>query len=83
MSTPNTPDANAQSAPAPIARFLTGSLMRHVLVMAGTGAVGLVAVFAVDLINLFYISRLVSKPLPRRWALPEWWRFFTPPFASA
>ena len=26
--------------------------------MAGTGAIGLVAVFAVDLVNLFYISRL-------------------------
>jgi putative MATE family efflux protein len=32
--------------------------MRHVTVMAGTGAIGLVAVFAVDLINLFYISLL-------------------------
>lgn len=39
-------------------RFVTGSLMRHVTVMAGTGAIGLVAVFAVDLINLFYISLL-------------------------
>jgi len=39
-------------------RFVTGSLLRHVIVMASTGAVGLVAVFAVDLINLFYISRL-------------------------
>ena len=40
------------------ARFVTGSTMRHVAVMAGTGAIGLVAVFAVDLVNLFYISRL-------------------------
>lgn len=39
-------------------RFVTGSLMRHVTVMAGTGAIGLIAVFAVDLINLFYISLL-------------------------
>jgi putative MATE family efflux protein len=37
--------------------------MRHVLVMAGTGAIGLVAVFAVDLINLFYISRLGEKAI--------------------
>ncbi|WP_458098313.1 MATE family efflux transporter [Roseomonas sp. WA12] len=42
----------------PDARFLTGSTMRHVTVMAGTGAIGLVAVFAVDLINLIYISLL-------------------------
>ena len=39
-------------------RFVTGSPMRHVVVMASTGAIGLVAVFLVDLINLFYISRL-------------------------
>jgi putative MATE family efflux protein len=37
--------------------------MRHVLVMASTGAVGLVAVFAVDLLNLFYISLLGQKPI--------------------
>ncbi len=52
-----------EKAVAPTARFLTGSLMRHVLVMAGTGAIGLVAVFAVDLINLFYISRLGEKAI--------------------
>jgi putative MATE family efflux protein len=37
--------------------------MRHVLVMAGTGAIGLVAVFAVDLINLFYISHLGEQAI--------------------
>jgi Na+-driven multidrug efflux pump len=39
-------------------RFVTGSLLRHVVVMASAGAVGLVAIFAVDLINLVYISYL-------------------------
>ena len=53
-ATPPTPPAS----PALTPRFVTGSLMRHVTVMAGTGAVGLIAVFAVDLINLFYISLL-------------------------
>lgn len=48
---------------APPARFVTGSIMRHVTVMAVTGAVGLVAVFAVDLLNFFYISRLGEKPI--------------------
>ncbi len=42
-------------------RFATGSPLRHVVVMASTGAVGLVAVFVVDLINLFYIS-LLGEP---------------------
>lgn len=45
------------------ARFVTGSTMRHVAVMAGTGAVGLVAVFAVDLLNLVYISLLGQQPV--------------------
>ncbi|MFZ1681505.1 MAG: MATE family efflux transporter, partial [Rhizobiaceae bacterium] len=40
------------------AAFTEGSVLRHVLVMTATGSVGLVAVFAVDALNLFYISRL-------------------------
>jgi Na+-driven multidrug efflux pump len=45
------------------ARFTTGNIMRHVVVMAGTGAIGLIAVFAVDLLNLFYISLLGQRPI--------------------
>ncbi|MCB1464662.1 MAG: MATE family efflux transporter [Nitratireductor sp.] len=37
--------------------------MRHVLVMSATGAVGLVAIFFVDLANLFYISLLGQQEL--------------------
>jgi Na+-driven multidrug efflux pump len=44
-------------------RFVTGSLMRHIVVMAGTGAIGLVAIFAVDLINLLYISMLGEQAI--------------------
>lgn len=44
-------------------RFVTGSLIRHVVVMAGTGAIGLVAIFAVDLINLLYISMLGEQAI--------------------
>ncbi len=50
------------TATHPNARFVEGSTLRHVAVMASTGAVGLIAVFAVDLLNLFYISLLGSKP---------------------
>lgn len=49
--------------PPPTARFVTGSLMRHIVVMAGTGAIGLVAIFAVDLINLLYISMLGEQAI--------------------
>src|SRR5215469_6779110 len=45
------------------ARFVTGNIMRHVVVMAGTGAIGLIAVFAVDLLNLFYVSLLGQQPI--------------------
>jgi putative MATE family efflux protein len=38
--------------------FTEGSIMRHVAVMTATGAVGLVAVFTVDLLSLLYISWL-------------------------
>ncbi|KXV45172.1 multidrug transporter, partial [Gluconobacter japonicus] len=37
--------------------------MRHVITMAGTGAIGLMAVFAVDLLNYFYISHLHDPAL--------------------
>lgn len=37
--------------------------MRHVLVMASTGAIGLLAIFFVDLANLFYISLLGQQAL--------------------
>ena len=38
--------------------FLEGSLLRHILVMTGTGAVGLMAIFLGDLANIFFLGRL-------------------------
>ena len=40
------------------APFITGSTMRHVVVMTLTGALGLMALFAVDLVDLFFLSML-------------------------
>lgn len=40
------------------ARFVTGSTMRHVVVMTFTGALGLMSMFLVDLLDLFYLSLL-------------------------
>lgn len=45
------------------AKFTQGSTMRHVIVMTTTGSVGLMAIFLVDLLNLFYISRLGEQEL--------------------
>jgi Na+-driven multidrug efflux pump len=41
--------------------FTQGSLMRHVAVMTATGAIGLMAVFSVDLLSLFWVSRLGNQ----------------------
>ena len=38
--------------------FLDGSLLRHILVMTGTGAIGLMAIFLGDLANIFFLGRL-------------------------
>ena len=52
------------SSTAPIqGKFVTGSTLKHVLNMTVSGSVGLIAVFAVDLLNLFYISLLGQKEL--------------------
>ncbi len=51
MSSPAAPAAEK-------ARYTTGSTMRHVLVLASTSSIGLVAIFIVDFLNLFYISLL-------------------------
>lgn len=39
-------------------RFVTGSIRRHILVMTGTGAVGLMAIFIGDLANLIFLGQL-------------------------
>ena len=41
-----------------IAIFLRGSIMRHVVVMTLTGAVGLMTMFGADLADLYYLSLL-------------------------
>ena len=46
------------AAPAMPARFVSGSTMRHVAVMTFTGALGLMAMFLVDLLDLY-----LSEPL--------------------
>ncbi|MEM6663609.1 MAG: MATE family efflux transporter [Pseudomonadota bacterium] len=40
------------------AKFTKGSTMRHVVVMTATASVGLLSLFLVDALNLFYISLL-------------------------
>jgi putative MATE family efflux protein len=51
-------DADPAEARSNTPVFVQGSTMRHVLVMTGTGAAGLIAIFIVDLVSLLYISWL-------------------------
>lgn len=43
--------------------FLTGSTLRHVLVMTSSAAVGLVAMFGVDLADMYFITMLDDQRL--------------------
>src|SRR5690606_8130242 len=63
QSGPNCPMTSQAAAPKEKARYVTGSTMRHVLVLASTSAIGLVAIFLVDFLNLFYISLLGDPTL--------------------
>lgn len=45
------------------ARFLSGSTMRHVVVMTLTGSLGLVFMFLVDVTTLFWVSWLGDEGL--------------------
>jgi putative MATE family efflux protein len=47
--------------PRPV--FTEGSTLRHVAVMTATGSIGLMAIFVVDLLSLFYVSRLDDQAL--------------------
>ena len=64
MSIPNTP---ARDAPTPAVgatgKFVTGSTLQHVISMTAAGTVGLIAIFFVDALNLFYISLLGQQEL--------------------
>lgn len=39
-------------------KFVTGSLMRHILVMTGSASIGLIAMFFVDLVDIYFLSLL-------------------------
>lgn len=73
MSNPETPVAPAPS----VARFTSGSTLGHVVSMTATGSVGLMAIFLVDALNLFYISRLGITELAAAIGFASTLMFFT------
>ncbi len=66
-----------QTPSAGVAKFTTGSTLRHVVVMTVTGSIGLVAVFIVDALNLFYISLLGVHELAAAIGFASTLLFFT------
>jgi len=65
------------ASPAHTAKFVTGSTMRHVVVMTATGSIGLVSIFIVDALNLFYISLLGVQSLAAAVGFASTLLFFT------
>jgi putative MATE family efflux protein len=61
MSVTATPPAPISAPPRP--RFVTGSIARHILVMTGTGAVGLMAIFVSDFATIFFLGLLEDLQL--------------------
>lgn len=68
---------SVQTRSADEAKFVTGSTMRHVAVMTATGSIGLVAIFFVDALNLFYISMLGVQELAAAIGFASTLMFFT------
>lgn len=66
MSAPDQPkaaQAAAETAPPNKAKFLEGNLMRHVIVMSLSASAGLLSIFIVDFVDLFFISLLGQAAL--------------------
>lgn len=75
MDKPRVEEAPPQEVRPP--RFVVGSTMHHVLVMTGTGAAGLIAIFIVDLVSLLYISWLNDPSMTAGVGIASVVMFFT------
>ncbi len=47
----------------PTAKFTQGSILKHILVMSSTAAIGISALFVVDLLDIFFLSLLGEQEL--------------------
>ena len=65
------------------AKFLEGSLFRHIAVMSVTSSVGLMAVFAVDFVDMIFISMLGKAELAGAVGYAGAILFFTGSFGNA
>jgi putative MATE family efflux protein len=58
-----TVQAGPEASTRPPAKFVTGSLLRHILVMSGAGGIGLGAIFLSDLANIVFLSWLNDQAI--------------------
>lgn len=65
------------------ARFVTGSTMRHVVVMTTTGMIGLTFMFLIDAITLFWVSQLDNESFMAAMGFAWTIQFFTLSFGIA
>jgi MATE family, multidrug efflux pump len=61
VATPLPPVPTTAAPPSAPAQFVTGSILRHMLVMTGTSAVGLMAIFAGDFANIVFLGSLQDQ----------------------
>ena len=55
--------SKAASIPTTRAKFVEGNILRHILVMSSTAAIGVSALFLVDLLDMFFLSMLGEQEL--------------------
>jgi len=63
MDTPAEPRQPVVRTARSPGKFTSGSLLNHILVMTGTGAIGLVAIFVGDLANMLFLSWLGDQAI--------------------
>ena len=67
LSSREAPQTLSSTLPVPPerkpAKFLQGDLMRHIVVMSLTSSAGLISIFLVDFVDLYFISLLGKKEL--------------------
>ncbi|MGL1921070.1 MAG: MATE family efflux transporter [Hyphomicrobiales bacterium] len=73
--------SNSKTKTKVTARFVTGSIMGHVITMVSTASIGLVSIFAVDLIDLYYLSLLEDQAIIASLGLAASIMFFNMSFA--
>lgn len=64
------------------AKFLTGSPMKHVAIMSFTASLGLMAMFAVDFVDMIFISMLgqaeLAAAIGYAGSILFWWDLLVP-----